>query len=110
MEEFIEELKNNQKINIEKGLENRVDIDYVIKRLENINVFYEVCKDETQNAIEDLCNDELYDYLHEDIANINEEETDDIARNVYDLEESFHDIYENARCEILKRYDEESED
>lgn len=37
MREFIEELKHNQKINFEKGLENRVDIDYVIERLEDIN-------------------------------------------------------------------------
>ena len=46
MQEFIEELKHNQNINIEKGLENRVDIDYVIERLENIknelleNIYY----------------------------------------------------------------------
>ena len=36
MREFIEELKHNQKVNIEKGLENRVNIDYIIERLENI--------------------------------------------------------------------------
>ena len=36
MKEFIEELKHNQQINIEKDLENRVDIDYVIERLEDI--------------------------------------------------------------------------
>ena len=35
MEEFIEELKHNREVNIEKGLENRVDIDYVIERLES---------------------------------------------------------------------------
>lgn len=34
MKEFIEELKYNQNINIEKGLENRINIDYVIERLE----------------------------------------------------------------------------
>lgn len=39
MREFIEELKHNQNINIEKDLENRVDIDYVIERLEDINKF-----------------------------------------------------------------------
>ena len=37
MQEFIEELKHNQNINLEKGLENRVNIDYVIERLEDIN-------------------------------------------------------------------------
>lgn len=39
MKEFIEELKHNQKVNIEKGLENRVNIDYVIERLEDIDKF-----------------------------------------------------------------------
>jgi hypothetical protein len=37
MREFIEELKYNKKINDEKGLENRVDVDYVIERLEEID-------------------------------------------------------------------------
>ena len=39
MKEFIEELKYNQNVNIKKGLENRVDIDYVIERLEFIDSF-----------------------------------------------------------------------
>ena len=39
MNGLIEELKYNQKVNYEKGLENRVDIDYVIERLENIQDF-----------------------------------------------------------------------
>ena len=30
---LLAELKYNQKINLEKGLENRADIDYIIKRL-----------------------------------------------------------------------------
>lgn len=37
MREFIEELKYNKKINEEKGLENRVDVDYVIEKLEEID-------------------------------------------------------------------------
>lgn len=37
MREFIEELKHNQNINFENGLENRVDVDYVIERLEDID-------------------------------------------------------------------------
>lgn len=36
MQEFIEELKHNQNNNFEKGLENRVNIDYIIERLEDI--------------------------------------------------------------------------
>lgn len=36
LSEFIEELKENQDINYKNNLENRVDIDYVIERLEDI--------------------------------------------------------------------------
>lgn len=31
--EFIKELRHNREINIEKGLENRINIDYVLERL-----------------------------------------------------------------------------
>jgi len=34
--EFLEELKYNQQINLEKGIENRIDIDYVIERIAGI--------------------------------------------------------------------------
>lgn len=34
MKEFIEELKHNQKINVENNFINSIDIDYVIERLE----------------------------------------------------------------------------
>ena len=36
LKEFLQELKDNQKINNERGLENRIDIEYVIKRIERI--------------------------------------------------------------------------
>ena len=36
LKEFLEELKHNQNINYEKNLENRIDIDYIIERIENI--------------------------------------------------------------------------
>lgn len=34
--DFLEELKYNQQINLEKGIENRIDIDYVIERITDI--------------------------------------------------------------------------
>ena len=52
MTEFIEELKHNQKINYKKGIENRIDIDYVIERLENIQKTEEIQK--MYNNIENL--------------------------------------------------------
>lgn len=36
MMEFIEELKHNQEVNIKNDYENRINIDYVIERLEDI--------------------------------------------------------------------------
>lgn len=45
LNEFIEELKHNQNINYKNNLENRVDIDYVLERLEDI-------KKELLNTIE----------------------------------------------------------
>ena len=45
LNEFIEELKHNQNINYKNNLENRIDIDYVLERLEDI-------KKELLNTIE----------------------------------------------------------
>lgn len=36
LKEFLMELQYNQNINYEKGLENRIDIEYVIERITNI--------------------------------------------------------------------------
>lgn len=36
LRDFLEELKYNQQINLEKGIENRIDIDYVIERITDI--------------------------------------------------------------------------
>ena len=36
LKEFINELKYNQEVNLKNNYENRVDIDYVIERLEDI--------------------------------------------------------------------------
>jgi hypothetical protein len=65
MKEFIEELKHNREVNIEKGLENRVDIDYVIERLEDIKL--EVSIEDAKTAInrrikiyEELINNETW--------------------------------------------------
>lgn len=36
LQDFLQELKDNQKINNERGLEDRVDLEYIIKRIERI--------------------------------------------------------------------------
>ena len=71
MQEFIEELKHNQKVNIEKGLENRVNIDYVIERLEDIK--------------EKLLNDIYYfEYHSKNLTNKQYEKVQNIRDNLED--------------------------
>lgn len=69
MKEFIEELKHNQNINFEKGLENRIDIDYVIERLEDI-----------QNEL--LENIEYFDYHNKNLNKKQDEKIDNIKENL----------------------------
>lgn len=79
MEELIEELKHNQKINIEKGLENRVNIDYIIERLENINILEEYIKNEIVFNIENLVNED-YPEKSEDAKKLESLNNNDIEK------------------------------
>lgn len=69
MREFIEELKYNQNINFEKGLENIIDIDYVIERLEDI-----------QNEL--LKNIEYFNYHNKNLNKLQDEKIDNIKENL----------------------------
>lgn len=69
MREFIEELKYNKKINEEKGLENRVDVNYVIERLEEINGYL-------------LENIEYFDYHNKNLTKKQDEKIDNIKENL----------------------------
>ena len=42
IEDFIKELEGNKKLNKRKGLQNNIDIDYVIERLKDIQLDYEL--------------------------------------------------------------------
>lgn len=101
MDKFIEELEYNQKINLEKGLENKIDISYVLERLNDINVWFEVARNEVITAIEDIYNDELYKGYEEELTNITNEEINRIAWKVEDYD-VWEDVYETARNEILE--------
>ena len=57
MNECLKELKHNQTINERQGLENRVNIDYVIERLESIDFITEFMKSEIVFNIENIVND-----------------------------------------------------
>ena len=106
MREFIEELENNQKINLEKGLENKVDISYVIERLNDINVWFEVAKNEVITAIEDIYNDELYNGYENKLERISDEEINDIAWKIEE-DNVWDDVYDYARQEILEIIEED---
>ena len=56
LQEFLVELKHNKKNNIEKDLENRVDIDYVIERIQ-------YCV-KTNNLICNMCDSEMEHIEH----------------------------------------------
>ena len=70
MKEFIEELKYNQNINFKKGLENRIDIDYVIERLEDIK---KDMKELTVTEIDEKIigvRDELLTYIRKEMEKV----------------------------------------
>lgn len=69
MQEFIEELKYNQNINFEKGLENRVNIDYIIERLEDI-----------QKKL--LKNIEYFDYHNKNLTQEQDTKIENIKENL----------------------------
>ena len=71
MREFIEELRHNQNINFEKNLENRINIDYVIERLEDI-----------KNEL--LENIEYFDYHNKNLTKKQDEKIDNIKDNLTD--------------------------
>lgn len=106
MKEFLEELKYNQNINFEKGLENRIDIDYVIERLENIydRPYFNVSRCEVESAMEDIMNDELWmndAKALKRLENMTEEEINTLAWKVCD-EDVWNDIYGVARSYVLE--------
>ena len=70
MKEFIEELKRNREVNVNNDLENRIDIDYVIERLEDIK---KDIKDEIVIEIDEkiiATRDELLTYLRKEMENV----------------------------------------
>ena len=88
MNELIKELKNNKKVNEQKGLENIVNIDYIIERLENINIFDEFIQNEIVFNIENIVND---------ISNWQEDA--DTTKEVEDLkDEDIKEIGLNISC------------
>ena len=101
MREFIEELENNQKINLEKGLENRVDIDYVIEKLKNISIYRELIKNEIEFNIENFVNDDCNDYQDKElIYNISDDDLDLMIDKIDDNDWLWDNINESLNYAI----------
>jgi uncharacterized UBP type Zn finger protein len=103
MKELIEELENNQKINKEKGLENKVDIDYILERLEDIDIYRELAITMVENSIDDLMNDELYMNNEKMMSNIDKLDYEDIRNIASDVDHDCSDIYNDIR-EMARDY------
>ena len=112
MREFIEELKYNQNINFEKGIENRIDIDYVIERLEEIeketdvSPYWKVSKIEVETVIDDIHNDELYCYDEELMKKLDNIDVNYITNKVDD-DDCWRDVHQSARYYVLKEIESE---
>lgn len=108
MREFIKELEDNQKINLEKGLENRVDIDYVIERLKNISIYRELIKNEIEFNIENYVNDDCNDYQDKElIYNISDDDLDLMIDKVDDndwLWDNINMSLNNAITDEIENY------
>lgn len=101
MRDFIKELENNQKINLEKGLENRVDIDYVIERLKNISLLRDFIKNEIEFNIENYVNDDCNDYQDKElIYNISDDDLDLMIDKVDDNDWLWDNINESLNFAI----------
>lgn len=100
MKEFLEELKNNREVNINNDLENRIDIDYVIERLEDIKKdMKEVIVTEIDEKIIGV-RSQLMLYIRNEIANISKD-------NVFNDEENFARIlveYSNIYNKLVYDY------
>lgn len=88
MDELIKELENNQKVNYENNLENKVDIDYILERLEDI--------EEERKA-------DPVDYILECINELDK-------MNQYDLiYNALYNMMENTKKEAYKEIEKDNE-
>lgn len=106
MEDFIKELENNKEVNIKNNLENRVDIDYVIERLKDIqsNIWYEVYEGEINFVMENIINDEDWygkDYIDK-ILKLKDKDIKEIAEYLLDDDE-LNEVMNNTIEYYLKR-------
>lgn len=74
-------------------------IDYLVKELDKIDVWFEVARNEVITSIDDIYNDELYNDYKEKLGNLSESDINRIAWKVCD-EDVWEDVYDVAKDEI----------
>ena len=113
LKEFIQEVEHNIEVNKEKALENRIDLDYVLERLKDIEKEYKSVsnyqrgiRDEIDYVIETEVNENIEkEYLTE----IPNEELDRIATLIVDDDELNCVLNETilwylTHCDKMKTY------
>lgn len=91
-----EELINDENLEL-----TQFQIDYIVEKLDKIDVWFEVARNEVITAIEDIYNDELYKGYEEELTNLTDEDINRIAWKIRDYD-VWEDVYESARDEVLE--------
>ena len=74
-----------------------MSIDEIIEKLNDVNVYWEVCRAEIKTAIEDIANDELYSDKYADkLMKLTDKDINKLASELEDWD-IWSDIYEYAR-------------
>lgn len=111
LNEFIKELKENQDVNYKNNIENRVDIDYVIEKLEDIEPTYETIKKDIESLEDYEKSDLIVDlvkngdpfYIMDNMEYLIENSLDKNAK--YDL---LNTLIENIKNDIRREYETET--
>ena len=110
LNEFIKELKENQNINYKNNLENRIDIDYVIERLEDITPTYETLKEDIKE-LDDYEKSDLAIDLFKESPDYTADSLEYIIKNMLDKSEKYaliDIILEEIKNDIKKEYEAET--
>lgn len=110
LNEFIKELKENQDINYKNNLENRIDIDYVIEKLEDIEPTYETIKKDIK-SLEDYEKSNLAVELFKQSQDCTADSLEYIIQNITDKSEKYaliDIILEEIKNDIKREYEAET--
>ena len=112
MDKLIKELEYNQKVNLEKGLPNIVAIDYIIKKLKEIDPIRQYITNEINYNIESLVNE---NYIEEDeelekLKKLTDKDIENITELIYNqdwlwdiINENMNEAIENELCNYINK-------